>query len=117
MAELSIELTPLKTGSVYATMRPRGFLESSPVRIAVKRKTGYQMTGEDIKRIRFDPSLVEINDTVVAMHERHIELMGENNRKKMRVLLPIDFINKGLTRLDKGETNFIIRQNTAVNGV
>ncbi|KAI9792047.1 MAG: hypothetical protein M1816_003029 [Peltula sp. TS41687] len=44
--------------------------------LAIKRKPAYDMSSDDMKRLRFELSVQETGGTVLAMHDRHNALLG-----------------------------------------
>ena len=69
--EISIPLTPPQAASNMSNVSPRSYLRSSPVKQSIKRKLGYDMTPEDMKRLRFDLPVEETDRSVLGMHNRH----------------------------------------------
>lgn len=103
MAALSVELSPPSSNTLYQALKPHEYLQSSPIALTVKRKSGLSVTTPLRKKMRFDiePTCQDANmDSYQARINRAI-----GYPRKTRVMLPMDCIGtmqNTLKVLEKG---------------
>ncbi|KAI9784511.1 MAG: hypothetical protein M1816_000831 [Peltula sp. TS41687] len=97
--EISIPLTPPQ--ATMSNVSPRTDITFSPVKDSIKRKSGYEVTATDMKKLRDDLSIAETDQTLTEMHLRHNALLRKERSHQRRIQAPIGFLNQMQSRYVK----------------